>query len=76
VNRDRYRICPGSVSGHAQNDASGRRCWCGRRVDPPLPYRPQGMEPTDLTEAYEEFYGDDDPEDAELVRRRYRLGQS
>lgn len=30
-------ICPQSVSGHAQNDGSGRCCWCGRRVDPPVP---------------------------------------
>jgi hypothetical protein len=29
--------CPNSVSGHAQNDASGLCCWCRRRVDPPIP---------------------------------------
>ena len=67
--------CSGSVSGHAQNDASGRCCWCGKRIDPPVPYRRQGMEPMDLTEAYEAFYGDDDPEDREAVRRRHRPGQ-
>jgi len=67
--------CPKSVTGHAQNDSSGRCCWCGRQIDPPVPYAPQPMESTDLTDAYETFYGTDDPEDREAARRRYRLGQ-
>jgi len=67
--------CPNSVSGHAQNDSSGKCCWCGKRICPPVPYRRQDMEPTDLTEAYEAYYSDDDPEDREAVRHRYQLGQ-
>lgn len=30
-------VCPNIVTGHAQNDQSGRCCWCGRQIDPPVP---------------------------------------
>jgi len=68
--------CPGSVTGHAQNDRSGLCCWCGKRIDPPVPYAPRRFDPSDLTEAYEQFY---DPDFGALsydaIRNRYQMGQ-
>lgn len=45
--------CSGSVSGHAQNDRSGRCCWCGAWVDPPVPMPRLGRGyRTELDQAY------------------------
>lgn len=51
--------CSGSVSGHAQNDASGKCCWCGRRLDPPVPPSRHGWGPTELDQEYRRTYDPD-----------------
>lgn len=51
--------CPNSVSGHAQNDVSGLCCWCGRRVDPPVPRPDLRSWRTELDAEYRRFYDPD-----------------
>lgn len=68
--------CPEAFA-HGPADAQGRCPWCGQRCEPPVS-RPRGQrfEPSDLTEAYGEFY---DPDYGTLtpaqIRRRYQMGQ-
>jgi hypothetical protein len=62
--------CPDSVSGHAQNDRSGRCAWCGYQVDPPCPMPRLGSGyRTDLDLAYRRAYDPDwgtDPHDCDV----------
>jgi len=51
--------CSSSVSGHAQNDASGCCCWCGRRVDPPVPAPRLNGWRTVLDAEYRRYYDPD-----------------
>ena len=53
------RECRGSVTGHAQNDMSGRCCWCGVRVDPPMPMPDLRSWRTELDRAYRQYYDPD-----------------
>lgn len=69
--------CPARVYGmHGTIDRLGCCMDCGKRVDPPVPYVPQHFEPSDLTDAYEQFY---DPDFGALtyddIRNRYQMGQ-
>jgi len=68
--------CPESVTGHAQNDRSGKCCWCGKQIDPPVPRSNRGYGMSELTDAYNEFY---DPDYGALtpaqIAQRYRMGQ-
>jgi hypothetical protein len=62
-----WNECSGSVTGHGQSDRSGLCCWCGRRVDPPMPMPRLGPGyRTELDVAYRTYYDPDygtDPHD-------------
>lgn len=51
--------CPESVTGHAQNDRSGRCCWCKARVDPPVPRPVHGWGRSALADAYDRAWNPD-----------------
>lgn len=51
--------CPGSITSHAQNDRTGRCCWCGTRLYPPVPCPPLRGWRTNLDQEYRRHYDPD-----------------